>query len=138
MTVHNLMKTILSNLLYGFLQNWMVRILARPKLIRLNEFLFVLSIRTLGVLNFQNENLTGENEFVRTQLLTNDDPNFLVVDVGANIGEFAELVLAQTHRLRIISFEPNPAPFKLLLRKYETYNSRFKALKLAISAFSGG
>jgi len=130
-------RTILSDLLYGFLQNTTVSILARPRFMRLNEFLFVLVIRTMGVLNFQNVRLTGENDFVRNYLLARDDSNFLVLDVGANVGEFAELVLASTNSINVISFEPNPVPFGELARKCEKYGPRLEAVKMAISDFSG-
>ncbi len=40
----------------------------------------------------------------------------LVIDVGANCGQFARMVQEEIHEARIISFEPHPAAYAELLR----------------------
>jgi FkbM family methyltransferase len=87
----------------------------------------------MGVLNFQNDRLTGERKLVESLLLANDQSDFLVVDVGANVGEFAEIVLSQTKFIKIISFEPNPVSFEQLVKRVASDNDRAEVINLAVS-----
>ena len=103
----------------------------------LNEFVYVTSIRNLGVLNFQREKLTGEKDFVQKLLSRHDSSDFSVIDVGANVGEFAKFVLDQTNQINLISFEPNLVPFNLLREISARDSFRFEAINSAVSDFSG-
>ena len=85
---------------------------ARKRFVRLNRFLYQLALRGLGVLNYQNDVVSGEDHFVRELLRGIAKP--VVLDVGANRGDYSLLVLAANPNARILAFEPHPETFRAL------------------------
>ena len=71
-------------------------------------FLHYISLRNLGILNFSNFVESGEQGFVEQCLFTAAGKSPLVIDVGANHGQFAGLVLQASSHSRVLSFEANP------------------------------
>ena len=67
--------------LYGY-------IFAKKSFRKFNNLLYQLSLRGLGILNFQNEYLIGENAWLKKYLKNKINP--VVIDVGANVGNYSK------------------------------------------------
>lgn len=78
----------------------------------LNKFLFMLSLRGLGILNFQGKE-TGETWFIKKYVAS--DENIVVFDVGANVGNFSREIKRYCRNAKIFAFEPHPFNFRKLL-----------------------
>ena len=46
------------------------------------------------------------------------DPRFLVLDIGANIGDYTAEILRQNHRAQVASFEPSSVAFSHLSKRF--------------------
>jgi len=96
---------------------------ARPAFRRLNESLFRMSLSGLGVMNFQNDQVSGEDHFVHKAL-----PGIVgtrapvCFDVGANEGNFSALLLEALPGASIHAFEPHPRNFARLTQRVERSN----------------
>lgn len=93
-----------------------------------------ISLRGLGVENYRNHAISGEEYFLRSHL-----PRFgklpVILDVGAYHGEYAKLVRRYSATAVIYCFEPHPKSFRALQQVAHDY--AFKALPLACGARSG-
>ena len=58
--------------------------------------------------------------------------NRLVIDLGANIGSYAALVLARNHNARVVCVEPDPATAAVARRNLAPYGDRAVVLPTAI------
>src|SRR5436190_1768852 len=92
--------------LYGLL-------FARPSLYRFNRAIFHFGLRGLGVLNWQKATLQGETDLLAF-LLELAPAGAVVLDVGANEGDYAETVLRLAPHIELHAFEPHPATFARL------------------------
>jgi FkbM family methyltransferase len=65
----------------------------------------------IGILNWQNDDLSGENNFVHNILPkeTKSSIKPILFDVGANIGRYSENLLKQMPNAEVHSFEPLPS-----------------------------
>ncbi|MBK2357528.1 FkbM family methyltransferase [Francisella hispaniensis] len=79
---------------------------------KLNIFLYNLSIRGLGILNYQDEYLSGEKTWLKKYLKTINKP--IVIDVGANVGNYSKAVIEFNNEATVFAFEPHPITFKNL------------------------
>ena len=100
------MKKILLNL-YVFL--FARKIFERP-----NQVLYRLSLAGLGVLNYKTSKVSGEKVFLETYL---KGKKGIVIDVGANQGDYCHEVLKANNEMTIYAFEPHPLTFKSLQAK---------------------
>jgi len=90
-------------------------IFAKPAFYRWNKFLYHTSLKGLGVLNYKNDQQSGEENFLKNYLKKYDSP--IVFDVGANEGRYSQMVLECNPEASLFSFEPHPNTFqKLVLR----------------------
>lgn len=93
-----------------------VRFLARTRFERVNRFLFQLSIRGLGILNYRNSNESGEMHFLKKVLACYSGSGLktggVVLDVGANVGAYSRAILSIAPTARIYCFEPHPGNLK--------------------------
>ncbi len=101
-------------------------IFARPSCFKFNKMLLELSLRGLGVKNAQNDDASGETHFLTEILGRYDKP--VVLDVGANRGNYASKILNLCPDATLYAFEPHPATFSLLQqvadkRGFEAINS---------------
>lgn len=101
------MKTIYA--LYAML-------FARPAFFRLNRVIYHLGLRGLGVLNWQNEHLRGERDLLQS-LMAKARPGDVVIDIGANEGDFSEMVLELASDAKVYAVEPHPKTFARLSRR---------------------
>lgn len=70
------------------------------------------ALRRVGVLNYQTPEISGEARFLRS--FAARWPEALILDVGANQGQFAEVARGVAPAARIHSFEPHPAAYAKL------------------------
>ncbi len=105
-------------------------ITGRKFFIKFNKFLFQLSLRGLGIYNYQNMKISGEEYFIKNYILpkSKEKERFIVFDVGANKGEYSKLIHSSINNCEILAFEPHPNTYKNLennlkeLRNIKLYN----------------
>ncbi|MBW4580195.1 MAG: FkbM family methyltransferase [Tildeniella nuda ZEHNDER 1965/U140] len=109
------------------------RIFIRKVAFRLNHLLFELSANGLGVLNHQNNKVSGEDFFLKQiSAILN---NAVVLDVGAHIGNYANKVRSLSISATIYACEPHPKTFQQL--EYQACQKNYLALNLACSDTEG-
>lgn len=101
---------------------------AKRYLIKFNKLLYHLSLRGLGILNYQNEYLMGESKWLKDYL--KNKKSVTVVDVGANIGKYSQAVLKINNSVNLIAFEPHPKSFEILKNNIQSPN--FKPFNFAV------
>lgn len=85
---------------------------SRPRFRKFNELMFDCSIRGLGILNYENLGLSGEDYFIEKLLtLYVGDQEGDFVDVGANKGNYTKDLLSVFPQAGIVACEPNPKTF---------------------------
>jgi FkbM family methyltransferase len=92
------------------------KLFAKPRLVNLNKFLFHLSLRGLGILNHGSPQLSGEAHMLRV-VMKGFPKNPIVVDVGANVGNYSSLVYSLRPDARIYALEPHPANYSRLSKR---------------------
>ena len=97
--------------------------------IKFNKFLYQLSLRGLGVLNYKYDFLNGENEWLKNYL-KNKNKYLTVIDVGANIGKYSKEVLSIDESINLIAFEPHPKSYAKLKDNIKSKN--FKPFNLGV------
>ena len=95
------------------------RIFARKSFFRFNRILHSLSLHGLGMLNPENDRVSGERSFL-IRHLRGTGP-CVVFDVGANEGAYARQVRGIRPEAQVYSFEPHPKTFQLLKRNAEEH-----------------
>ncbi|MBY6243402.1 FkbM family methyltransferase [Methylosinus sp. Sm6] len=95
-----------------------VKIFARPIFAKFNRFLFVLAAKGLGILNYETPEASGEDAFVARVLPELDDGRSIVLDVGANEGDFADVVLTSSRYIHVLCVEPHPKTFSRLAERF--------------------
>lgn len=96
-----------------------VWVFAKPVFANFNKFLFRISIAGLGVLNYKNSRVSGEQSFLKKYIL---GKNGVVMDVGANEGNYSEEVLSLNSIVKVYAFEPHPVTFQRLCKKFRANN----------------
>jgi FkbM family methyltransferase len=99
----------------------------RRRCYRINRFLFGLSLRGMGLLNYENTKISGEQRLV-TRLAGHWNAP-VVLDVGANRGTYAASFMTANARARLYAFEPHPVAFAQLLE--ESRRSKFRPVNVA-------
>jgi FkbM family methyltransferase len=109
------------------------RLFVKKRFYKLNRLLYTLSLRGLGILNYQNHQISGEQHFLY-DYLTNKQ-SVLVFDVGANRGRYANTVKQLCQKAEIYAFEPHPKTFEYLRSIASQYG--YTALNLACGSSMG-
>lgn len=88
-------------------------IFARKYFYKFNKLIYSLSLNSLGILNYENERLSGEYSFLDklTKYLNKDA---IILDVGANVGRYSNQIAKLKPEVKIYAFEPHPKTFKVL------------------------
>ena len=90
---------------------------ARPMFAKLNTVLFNTALHGLGVLNYQNDDISGERYLLRNWLpKTIKRPKPVFFDVGANVGHYSEMMLKFFPTAFVHAFEPHPINFAHLVK----------------------
>lgn len=92
----------------------------------LNRFMFDISLRGLGVLNWRDGKVSGEKAWLKQYLSDKKMP--LVIDVGAHIGNYIKDTLDAHPGSSIIAFEPHPNTFRRLSENIDHENVVLKNL----------
>ena len=93
---------------------------SRKSFYKINKFLFNLSLKGLGVGNYYNSHLSGE-DFVMKHFLTKK--NIVVFDIGANEGNWNLELLSINNNVQIFAFEPSPKTFSILSSNLNKHNN---------------
>jgi FkbM family methyltransferase len=80
----------------------------------------------MGILNYHNDRDSGERRFLRDFLANRKAP--VVLDVGANVGDYAAKVMTLVPAALLFAFEPHPKTFQKLKLASERYG--FKAFNV--------
>lgn len=88
-------------------------IFCRPVFYRMNYHLQRLTLRGIGVMNSEGNDVTGERYLLR---VLKHNAIGTVVDVGANTGNYVKDVLEHLPNATIYAIEPHPETFKQLKR----------------------
>jgi FkbM family methyltransferase len=107
--------------------------LSKKSFLKFNRLLFQLSLRGLGILNYENDTLSGEIFFLRSFL--KDKVNPMVLDIGAHIGNYSNTVKSLCPSATIYAFEPHPRTFQKL--RVEAFENGYTALNLGCGDMDG-
>ena len=86
---------------------------ARKLFFRWNRLLYRCSLSGLGVLNYENGKVSGEERFLKDLLYRGRKE--VIVDVGANVGNYSRKVLEINPAATVYAFEPHPKNFSRLI-----------------------
>lgn len=87
---------------------------ARKALYKLNLMLYKLSMRGLGVMNYENDHVSGEAAFIQFMISSGRLNKGAILDVGANVGHYSVMLRKNRITLPIYAFEPHPVAFRQL------------------------
>lgn len=77
-----------------------------------HKFLYALSLRGLGILNFESDKLSGEEHFINNHIAKIGMG--VILDVGANVGNYSKKLRKSNLDIDILCFEPHPVNFREL------------------------
>lgn len=107
--------------MYSTLLRMYASLFARRRFRKLNTLLFDLGLRGLGILNYQDRNISGELMFLRQYLKGKDNP--VVLDVGANGGDYSRDVVVINPSGVVFAFEPHPLTFEKLVSNVKAHKN---------------
>jgi len=84
--------------------------LRKKKYYSYNLYLYNLALHGMGVLNYENSEVSGE-KYLLENLLKNAPEHSVVIDVGANVGNYAKKCMEINSTISLIAFEPHPKTF---------------------------
>lgn len=92
---------------------------------KFNKLLYQLSLRGIGILNYESDKLSGEEHFIEHHV--SKIRKGVILDVGANIGKYSKLIKRMNQDIDVYAFEPHPATYQKLLKNVDgmdmkTYN----------------
>ncbi len=93
-------------------------VFARPAFQKLNSRLLYLALHGLGVLNYQNDTVSGERYLLGKWLprvIRRPQPVFF--DVGANNGDYSRLLVERFPAAFVHAFEPHPKNYSRFLQQ---------------------
>jgi FkbM family methyltransferase len=72
--------------------------------------------RLRGILNYESDAISGEEYLINNVLpkYIKNDGNTILFDVGANVGNYNQLIHKKFNKASLYSFEPNPITYKKL------------------------
>ncbi len=108
-------------------------IFARKVFYKLNKLLFRCSLSGLGILNYESDKVSGEDSFLRCYLKNKKD--VVVIDVGANVGDYSRKVMEINPSAVIYAFEPHPKSYAKLQMAIKSEN--FHPVNSAVSDSAG-
>jgi len=106
---------------------------ARRFFLKLNRLVYHCGLRGLGILNYESDWVSGERRFLRDHVPR--DQEFVVFDVGANVGSYSRAVLEINAKATVFAFEPHPETYRQL--KETARKLKFEALNLALGDSEG-
>lgn len=113
----------------------MIHFLKQRRFFAVNRWLFKFALHGMGFNNWRSLSDSGEAWVVKNvlpKLQLGDRPSFM--DVGANAGEYSELLLASFANASVHAFEPHPQTFVTLS---QNVGGRVQCHPLALGAQKG-
>lgn len=101
---------------------------AKKCFFKFNKLLYYFSLRGLGILNYENNKVSGEDFFLNNIIM---HKSMTIIDVGANVGNYSTKVMQLAPTSNVYSFEPNPNTFLKLEKIAQKFG--FKPLNLGCS-----
>lgn len=86
----------------------------RPIARRFNQLLFRCAAHGLGLMNYRNLKESGEDMLIKRLLPLKLSEKCVLLDIGANVGNYSILLRSSFAKARIIAFEPHPPTFATL------------------------
>lgn len=107
----------------------------RKSLYSFNKALYKLSLRGLGIMNYESPQISGEEFFIKklSSLVKTEAP--VVIDIGANVGDYSISLRRQYPRAIITAFEPHPVTYVTL--KNNVGNLQISTVQKACAATNG-
>ena len=93
---------------------------ARSRFSRFNKLLHRMSLGGLGILNYKSSAISGEKAFLKSYL---QNKNGILVDVGANHGNYIKEAIQFNQDLQVYAFEPHPKTFSKLSENLAGYQN---------------
>lgn len=93
-------------------------VFARQAFYCFNKLLYRCSLSALGIFNYENARVSGEDWFLRSYL--KNRPHGLVLDVGANQGDYSKGIIQINPNIKIYAFEPHPKTFSQLIKTIQS------------------
>ena len=103
---------------------------SRKCFFKIHKFLYKVSLRGLGIGNYESSYLTGEKRFLKMSLSALTEP--VIFDVGANVGNYSSSVLKVSSSARLFSFEPNPIAYHKLKNSLSIHHQRARCFNLGM------
>lgn len=119
----------------GFKLDMYRRLFCRARFYRFHRLLFSVSLRGMGLLNYENDRISGEEAFIRRIAAWRKQSPLVVFDVGANVGAYSRLVSEQAPEAAIYAFEPHPQTFRELTEDAARHG--YRAFNLGLSDVAG-
>lgn len=105
-------------------------IFARPYFQKLNKVVFRIIVGSLGFMNHSADfRLTGERRLFKKLSNLNFE---IIIDIGANKGDWAEMVLSEAPLSKVYAFEPQKSEFDKLVKLSKNYENRLFPYNLAL------
>lgn len=111
----------MNSLTRSFLTSY-VSVFSRKSLYGFHVLLYKLSLRGMGLLNYENTKVSGEKAFLRYLTRHGKLNAGVIFDIGANIGHYAVMLRQHNISLPIYAFEPHPVSFKKLRETAARYD----------------
>ncbi len=93
---------------------------ARKQYYQFNKYIYNLSLKGMGIGNYYNQKLSGEDFVIKNFLNGND---MVVFDIGANEGNWSLDLLKINPNVFIYSFEPSPINYSILSFRLKDFNN---------------
>ncbi len=82
---------------------------ARRIFYKFNKLIYSFALRGLGILNYENDQVSGEAFFLKHYL--SHKKKTIILDIGGNVGNFACKVMRIEPSAQVYSFEPHPKTY---------------------------
>lgn len=93
----------------------------RKALYGIHVLVYKLSLRGMGILNYENKKLSGEYAFLNKFFERKRTEELIVFDVGANVGDYSRILRECSKKAKIYAFEPHPVIFQKLKENARLY-----------------
>lgn len=110
-----------------------LRAFGRPAFAPFHTALLKVALRGLGFQAWWSPRVTGEEWLLSRLASVADRP--CILDVGANVGAYAELAIRKAPGSRVLSLEPNPKTYEVLAKRAEILG--FETLNVGAGRLSG-
>jgi len=117
-----IIKIFTMNALGKSVKRVYVLLFARRVFYPVNLFLYKLSLFGLGLRNYENDTVSGENAFIKFLKASRKLDSGVIMDIGANIGNYSTMLREKGITLPIFAFEPHPVAFGKLSEAATAYN----------------